>query len=398
MIETGLTYRKTIHPVKVQSKKAYRFALAIVFLFALLGLLAPMISSSVPLYSKCQETRLFPAFKETHRRIFIQDFSDQFCTSIKAPFHHSPSDLDRKALIQAPSRNHILGTDSLGRDVLSNLLFGMRTALLVVFGSLVLAFSFGLLYGLIAGFYGNQRLRYSIIDVFLGLLSLVLIVYFIKYACFLFSAHFYMAGVFMFLLSIAALCLFLIYLKRKNKSRTFSIPLDQIFMRSVDGFRAMPALVFILSAMYIVSSPSLVYLILVIAVLIWPTYARHARVETMRLRNEERIHAAILSGQSDLKIWYREFLPFVVRPLLVAAAFGCSSVIVLEATLSFIGIGIYHEHPSWGQLISAARDHLGAWWLWLFPGVLIMVLIWSFHEIGRFWEEKLTQTAGFRRT
>ena len=391
------TYRLEVSPVAIKSNGSYHVAICILVVIGIMAILAPVLSSSVPLYSDCDGKVLFPALSNKHERIYLQQHYNASCKTLKAPLSHSPNDLDRKALVQAPSSRHFLGTDPLGRDVLSNLLYGMRTALLVVIGSLLIASLFGLFYGLISGYYGDHRLRFSLQVLISVIVSAAAMIYSLCYAWFLFATSNILLGLLLIVLAICIGICCLLWNSKRPKPRLYTFPVDQLFMRFVDGFRALPALIFILSAMYVIDTPGMKYLICLIAILMWPIYARHARVETMRLRNLDRIKSAILSGKSESQIWFSSLVPFVVRPLLVAIAFGCSSVIILESTLSFIGIGIYHEHPSWGQMISAARDHLHAWWLWLFPGLMIMMLIWTFHEIGRYWEEKLTQTSGFRK-
>jgi peptide/nickel transport system permease protein len=209
---------------------------------------------------------------------------------------------------------HVLGTDQLGRDVLSRILYGARISLLVGVISVGVAGAIGFTAGLLAGYAGGA--------------------------------------------------------------------VDSAVMRIVDLQMAFP---FILLALAIVAllGPSLVNVIAVFIVTSWPIYARTARASVLVVRSLEYVEAARGAGARPVRIVARHVLPNVLGPMLVVASFEMARVIIVEAAMSFLGLGIRPPTPTWGNMLADGRAYIrDAWWLSTFPGLAIMVLAAAVNFIG----------------
>jgi peptide/nickel transport system permease protein len=208
-----------------------------------------------------------------------------------------------------------LGSDALGRDVLSRLLYGARVSLLVGFAAITVGGSIGIVAGLLSGYFGGW--------------------------------------------------------------------VDDLIMRLADIQLAFPFI--LLAIMFLVVLGSGVWnLILVLGVGQWVTYARIVRADTLSLREKEFVEAARALGDSTASIIFRTILPNILAPLTVIASFNVASVILSEAALSFLGLGVPPSVPTWGSMLAESRDTLIAnkWWLAVFPGVAIMLTVLSFNILG----------------
>ena len=208
-----------------------------------------------------------------------------------------------------------LGSDALGRDVLSRLLFGARISLTVGFAAIAVGGTIGIVAGLLAGYFGGW--------------------------------------------------------------------VDDAIMRLGDIQLAFPFI--LLAIMFLVVLGSGVWnLILVLGIGQWVTYARIVRADTLSLREKEFVEAARAMGDSTPSIIFRTILPNILAPLTVIASFNVASVILSEAALSFLGLGVPPDVPTWGSMLAESRDTLVAnkWWLAVFPGVAIMLTVLSFNILG----------------
>ena len=156
---------------------------------------------------------------------------------------------------------------------------------------------------------------------------------------------------------------------------------DDALMRFTEFFQTIPsfALAIVLLAIF---QPSLYFIILAIAIVGWPPVARLVRGEVLSLRTREYVEAAILSGQSNFQIITRQILPNAVSPIIVLASLMVATAILLESSLSFLGLGDPNI-MSWGYMIGAARTVLRtAWWLSFIPGIAILLTVLALNLIG----------------
>ena len=208
---------------------------------------------------------------------------------------------------------HPLGTDALGRDMLTMMMYGARTSLGIGLVSTVVAVLLGLTVGGIAGFFGGR--------------------------------------------------------------------IDSLLMRATELFQTVPnfALALLLIAVY---SPSITSVVVAISVVSWPPVARLARAEFLSLRRREFVQAALLSGQSNLRVAFSQVLPNALSSLIVMSALMVSMAILFESALSFLGLGDPNV-VSWGYLIGAARAVISqSWWLTFMPGLAIMLTVVAISIIG----------------
>jgi peptide/nickel transport system permease protein len=218
-------------------------------------------------------------------------------------------------LSTAQGVTHWLGSDVLGRDVLSRLLYGARISLLVGLAAISVGGVIGVVAGLLAGYFGGW--------------------------------------------------------------------VDDLTMRLADMQLAFPFI--LLAIMFlVVLGPGVGNLILVLGIGQWVTYARIVRAETLSLREKEFVEAARALGDGTASILFRTILPNIVAPLTVIASFNVASVILTEAALSFLGLGVPPSVPTWGSMLAESRDTLLAnkWWLAVFPGLAIMLTVLSFNILG----------------
>ncbi len=159
---------------------------------------------------------------------------------------------------------------------------------------------------------------------------------------------------------------------------------DTLVMRMADVFMSFPFLPLAIT-MVAILGPSVYNIMLVIAIIGWPTVARIVRAEILSLKEQEFMEAARALGISDRNQIIRHLLPNTLAPVIVAATLGIASAIILEASLSFLGMGVEMPTPTWGNMINAARDMYivqNRWWLWIPPGVCIFLAVMSLNLIG----------------
>ena len=232
---------------------------------------------------------------------------------------HDPLKGSLRARLEPPlwaggTSEHILGTDRLGRDMLSRIVAGARISLTVCVVVIAIAGTIGTAIGTLSGYIGGW--------------------------------------------------------------------LDRLLMRLVDLALSLPV---ILLALLIgaVSGPSFGNIVLVISLVLWSQYARMARGETLRVKNEDYVDLARTSGLNHWQIITRHILPNIAPALIVVATLQVGVVIVLEASLSFLGVGVPPPYPSWGSMVADGRSYVvTAWWVSLFPGIAILLVVMAVNIVG----------------
>jgi peptide/nickel transport system permease protein len=210
--------------------------------------------------------------------------------------------------------NYLLGTDHLGRDIVSRLIYGARISIVVSVSAVALSAVLGTLIGLFSGFYGGK--------------------------------------------------------------------VDNIFMRIADVQLAFP---FILLAIAIIAvlGPDLQNIIITMAITGWVIYARVVRAEVLSLREKEFITSVKALGGSNGRIIFRHLFPNVIPPIIVIVTLEMARMIIMEAALSFLGLGIQPPTPTWGGMLADGRVYLvTSWWLATFPGLVIMLVVLGINLLG----------------
>jgi peptide/nickel transport system permease protein len=159
--------------------------------------------------------------------------------------------------------------------------------------------------------------------------------------------------------------------------------IDTLLMRLVDVLLCIPTFFLILMVIAFVG-PSIINVMVVIGLTSWTDLSRLVRGEVLSLKEREFVQAAKVIGMKDSRIILKHILPNAMGPILVQATLGIGGVILLESSLSFLGLGVQPPTPSWGNMLQEGKDHLtDAWWLVTFPGLAIFITVLGYNLLGQ---------------
>jgi len=158
--------------------------------------------------------------------------------------------------------------------------------------------------------------------------------------------------------------------------------IDSIVARLIETLTAFPTIVLVLVVQGLVAHPTLSTMLLAIGLTRWTEVARLVRAEVMLVVSQEYVLAARALGARPWRVLAKHVLPNAVAPMLVAATFGVASVVLIEASLTFLRVGVPPPTPSWGEMLSEARDHALAWWLLLLPGFAVFTTVVALNLVG----------------
>lgn len=280
---------------------------------------------------------------------------------------------------------HYLGTDKLGRDVLAGLIAGSRVSVIVGIGALLISLILGIPLGGVAGFFGNKALSGTrafwwgwSIGGSLGILyAAINLLPFFQLTGFFSTALVLLLGFFVGGLLLANLLRLLPPMRKP-----MSFPADTFVLQGIELFVNIPGLVLLIALLAIINRPSIWLVALIIGVLRWTSVARYLRAEMLRIRSLPYIEAARISGIGRWRILFRHALPNALGPIIVVSCFGLGGAILLEAFLSFLGIGIPANQVTWGSLLGQSRSHPSAWWMAFFPGILLTFTVLAANLLG----------------
>jgi peptide/nickel transport system permease protein len=314
------------------------------------------------------------------------------------PLPYLPAHLDLKNTFLPPfeatatpeGAPHLLGTDKLGRDVLSICLYGARTAFLISVPVMLLATLLGLAIGIAAGYFGNHKLSITGKSVMLFVLGLAGFAY---YGIFLplqlnklglgLAATLKSYATYAVLLVILWLIMSLLQRRLPYLQKQVTVPVDQLAMRLVESLSTIPRFVLIL-VLASFTPPSVLLLSIILVCTLWTNIARLARAEMMRINQLPYFEAAQSIGVSTGQLLWRHALPNLLGPLLVAFTFGLGGLLALESTLSFLNIGVPTTLISWGRLIATIHSNTSAWWVVVFPGAFLTTTVLSLYTCSHY--------------
>jgi peptide/nickel transport system permease protein len=239
-----------------------------------------------------------------------------FLCAVLAPLisPHDPVEPDLKNILTGPTWSHPFGTDTLGRDVFSRVIYGSRISLLVGFVSVGIATLIGIMIGAVSGYSGGI--------------------------------------------------------------------LDELIMRFVDLMMCFPTF-FLILAVIALLEPSIWNIMIVIGLTNWMGIARLVRAEILSIKGKEYVLAAKAMGFPRRRIIFGHVLPNALSPVYVVATLGIGGAILTESALSFLGIGVQPPTPSWGNILTQAKDNIEvAWWLSLYPGLAIFLTVMGYNLLG----------------
>ncbi len=309
------------------------------------------------------------------------------------PLPYAPNQLDLQYSFAKPftwgtTASHWFGTDALGRDVLANVLYGARSALIISFPVMLLSSGLGLLIGISAGHFGNNGLKISRATIFVTLISILVTFYYGLYLP-LSIAKLSLPSAFTWI-SLLSLLLILLSLYKvvlplserwQFAAAKTTIPLDYITLRVTEAFTSIPRLLLIL-ALASFLQPSVLLLCVIFAATFWTSTARLARAETLKIQQLPYFEAAIGLGVPRWKLLTNHIFPNMLGPIIVTFTFGVAGLLTLESTLSFLGIGVPGSFVSWGRTIAGIRSNTAAWWLVVFPGIALSATVWALQTIS----------------
>lgn len=220
------------------------------------------------------------------------------------------------AFDESPSASFLLGTDDVGRDVLSRLIYGSQVSLIVGIGSVAIYAFIGVTLGLLSGYFGSW--------------------------------------------------------------------LDGLIMRITEVFMSYPQFMIILVIVSLIG-PNMMTVMLVMGLMGWPPICRLVRGEVMRIKTIDYVSAAIVTGYSPCTIVFRHILPNVLSPILVNCTFGIAQAILIEAALSFLGMGVQPPASSWGNMLTSAQSIMilsEEPWRWIPPGMAILIAVLTINFLG----------------
>lgn len=253
---------------------------------------------------------------------FVHDpFAGDLGSRLMPPAWIGPTEVNGVVVQQGGSWNHVLGTDRVGRDLLSRIIFGARVSLTVAVIAVSVAAVIGTALGLVAGYFG---------------------------------------GIW-----------------------------DTIVMRLCDALNSIQGVLLAL-VLAVVLAPGLSTVIIVVVMSLWTSYTRLARAEVLSLRERDFVQRAKVVGCSSPRILFRHLLPNILNSLLVLVTLEVGLVILMEASLSFLNIGIPRPNPAWGLMVADGRDLVvTAWWTSMFPGVAIFLTVLSIYILGDWVRDRL---------
>jgi peptide/nickel transport system permease protein len=245
--------------------------------------------------------------------------------SVVGPFFALNPVSTRYPVLNAPSGDHLLGTDNLGRDFLARLLDGGQVSLLVGFSVAAMCLTIALVVGGLAGFYGGA--------------------------------------------------------------------IDVVLVKVTEFFQVIPGIVLALVAATLIGS-NVGMIVIILGVTMWPGVARIVRAEAMRISQLGYVESQRAAGFSGFRILWSDVLPNAMPPVLVATTMTVARAILAESGLSFLGIGDANR-PSWGALLNQAQPYIGsAWWMALFPGLCIFLVVLAINMLGDSLNDALNPSIG----
>lgn len=397
-------------------RRSNRWASRGLFLLVFIAVFGDFIANEQPLYCKIDGQVSFPILKQYAIQLGWVDAEAAYFSAnwaeldyeqvVFPPIPYSASTFDRANMqltspfgaqdVRSWRWRHWLGTDELGRDMAAGLVSGTRTALQVGLIAMSIATLLGLFLGLLAGYFGDDTFRVKALPLGLYLLSLPFLIF---YAFMVDDSVLPWEGSGLFrLLFFSCLTIVIFWVggvwsRWLRLRKKWILPLDSLVMRLVEVINSLPGLLLILAVLAIVQEPSITYVMVVIGLISWTSVARYIRAELLKIRQLDYMLAGKALGYSHLRLLWRHALPNGIRPVLIAVSFGMAGAILLEAFLSFLGIGLPADAVTWGSLIRKIQGNAttGAWWIALFPGLAIFFTVTIFNLIGEGLTEAMSE-------
>ncbi len=432
MVKENNNERIGVFPKQLAKRKTFRLAKYFIVLISFTAIFAGWICNEKPLYVKYNGLNLFPALslkgyteysddKGSPKRliyssvnwrdlqkekviwcpvIFSPGKSDWSNAQYKSPFDLQTYSENGAETVADYKKRHWLGTTKTGADVFSGIIHGARTSLTIGIFSMAIAGLLGIFLGAMAGFFGDHKVVVSKS----GLYSSILLGLPLSYFYGIYIQRFDMAmpgepiSFSALQLILASACsIYGTYVAGKysgqliNFKKTSFLQIDQLISRGIEIFNSIPRIVLVIT-LSALSRPSIYNLILIIGFTSWTEIARLVRAEMLKVRTSEFILSAEASGIKTVRQIFLHALPNVAIPAITAITLGVASAILIESSLSFLGIGVPADVVTWGSLLNEGRQNFSAWWLVVFPGIAIFTTVTSINILGDAFSESIDVT------
>lgn len=390
-------------------------AICIILLIALVGLMANFLSNDKPLFATYQGKNIFPAlgfhssilsiYGDTLPAQYIPWKSLEYDFVIWAPNPFRPGINDLTQVQIPPLANpyqqkvpfkHYLGTNHKGEDVLAALIYGCRNLWIIAGLAMLIATCIGISSGLLSGYTKQTGLAITRAGLISFCFSLFISVFYlaisISYIQIASQQNELALGIHilrLFLLIIVSIAIGIALKHLLSKIPFFRssiiVPVDAMITRINELLTASPRIILIV-ALSAIAAGSEKSVVIILGFTSWTGISRIVRAETIKLRQTGFIEAGIALGIPAWRIMLRHILPNLAAPLWVAICIGMGNLIMMEAALSFLGIGLPPNYVGWGSLLKDAYNHPSAWWLLTLPSIFLVVTIFSFLMAGEYFQ------------
>ena len=395
--------------------KQLKIRFAVIWLLSLffVAVFLEFLASDKPILAKVEETWYMPSVGETMFDLGVNERynkirrvkwekHDGFKIMPLVPYSANTLDLKNasykgpfeKQRVKSMRYRHWLGTDKIGRDVLAGLLNGCRVIIKIILIVGLIAGALGLLIGGFAGFLGDRTVKWTLSKIFLYGLGAFMSIYTVYM---ILNVSLISKGVLQIKEAVLVIIIPIVLLGISSQLyrrivykqidlrfslSSYSIPFDSIFYFVIVLITAMPFTMILLALLGYFQSPSLVLTMSLFGFVLWKNIARIIRGEVLRVKEQDYILASRQLGLSRGKIFWRHIFPNIKNQFFITLALVVSGSLLIEATLSFLGIGMAVGEISWGVLLSQGKSNISAYWLSLFPGILLVITVYSINAIA----------------
>ena len=403
---------------KYKRGKTGLISMYLMLVVAFIALYSPYIASDLPIAVEQNGSIEHPSYdyikrtanyqSDDARQIKLTDW-EHMDKKLMSPIPYSPAyqdvynrnfvgpndrqNLTRWAVQDQPLYRHHLGTDRIGRDILSGLVHGSRTSITVGLISMGIAGLLGVLIGLISGYFGNSRFSLSRAQLGLFCFGLILSYFyaFIAFGSISPDENHYSNSMWFLLIRLVGFISIPIILVKSGRyvrvkwwSKQITIPLDSIIMKITELIYSIPALLLVIVIVGVLPEKSLSMIMVVIGAISWTGIARITRAETLKTVEMDYVESSKALGLRASTIIWRHILPNVISPVIVVLSFGMASAVLLESSLSFLGIGVPEDTVTWGSMLNAAfvSHNSDKIWLIFVPGIAIFTIVCLYNLIG----------------
>ena len=274
----------------------------------------------------------------------------------------------------------IFGSGDTGRDVFSACLYGIQKAIILSFYGIFFALIFGLFPSVLLSYIFITKKKYSIFS----WLSLIVLFMFYFYVLTIFFEYQYISSNLQLISIFITIITIVFSYTLRYKGKCISFPIDNFLLASLILLQSIPAMVLLLLFCQIFNKPNSLELGLLIGLLYSPIFIKYGRYFTWQRSSEAYLLSEVALGKSNAHILVKSIIPKVLRDMFPIIAFAICNMILLEASIRFLGIGSSIEEVSLGSLLFQSRSYIQAWWMIVFPGIFIYWLTSTFYRMGEY--------------